>query len=221
MDRKAALPVARDMTLKDLNNVVEVHKNCFSSSVSIFSALNNDILKCYYAQFVKEPESYAAVLEEPVSGRVIGFTIGTRKEGIQKRFLQSYRFRFLWSIFKAFFTGTAMWRALWSRLRKTKSLYLGEYDSVLARAGVPPPKGPEDLNMGIGIHSDFRGGGNATRLIEFYSKRIFETPVVRIRGAILADNIASIKFFERQGWRFKKISDTQFSVWIDRPELIS
>ncbi|MFC1677029.1 GNAT family N-acetyltransferase [Planctomycetota bacterium] len=218
MAEDADLPKARDMTLDDLDGVVKVHRDCFPSSVSIFSALDDSILKAYYAQFVEESESYAAVLEQPGSGLIVGVTFGTRKPGIQGRFLHTHRFEFLLSVLKGLLTSKAMWGSLWSRLRKTNALPLGEYDSELAAKGVPVPQGVEDLNMGIAIHSKFRGGGNAKRLIEYYTARIFEIGATKIRGAILTKNIASMTFFKRHGWKFKEISDTQVSVWIDRPD---
>jgi RimJ/RimL family protein N-acetyltransferase len=94
---------------------------------------------------------------------------------------------------------------------------LGEYSDELAKAGVPVPNGLEDLNMGIALHPNFRGGGNAAKLIQYYQKHIFEKGAARIRGAILQENSASIKFFKKQGWEFKQLPDSNFSVWIDRP----
>jgi hypothetical protein len=81
---------ARDMTLSDLGGVAELHRHCFTSEISIFSALSPALLKNYYGMFITEPESFAAVMEEPVSGRIVGFTFGTGRPGIQKRFLQRY-----------------------------------------------------------------------------------------------------------------------------------
>jgi len=215
------LPKARDMTLDDLDGVVAVHKHCFPSSVSIFSALDDSILKAYYAQFVEEPESYAAVLEQPGSGLIIGVTFGTRKPGIQGRFLRAHWFKFLLSVLKGLSTSRAVWGALWSRLRKSNALLLEEYDSVLAAKGVPPPRGLEDLHMGIAVHSKFRGSGNAKRLIEYYMARVFEAGATRVRGAILTKNIASMIFFKHRGWSFKEILDTQVSVWLDRSDFNS
>lgn len=206
----------RDMRLNDLDGVAELHKHCFSSEISLFSALNSDILKRYYAMFVEEPESYAAVLEEPASGRIVGFAFGTSRVGIRKRFFRSYYFRFFWSVVEGLFTNKAMWKSLWSRLRGKSGLQLGEYDSVLANAGVPPPEGQEDLCMGIGVHKDYRGRGNAARLIDYYVTRVFEKGAVRIRSAVLTDNIASMTFFKHRGWEFRPISDIQVSIWIDR-----
>jgi GNAT superfamily N-acetyltransferase len=208
----------RDMTLSDLDGVAELHKHCFTSEISIFSALSPDVMKRYYAMFVEEPESYAAVLEEPASGRTVGLAFGTTRPGIQKRFLQRYYFRFLWGIIFGLFTNKAVWKSLWSRLRGKTGLHLGEYDSALANAGVPPPQGPGDLCMGLGVHSDYRGGGNAARLIDYYVTRVFEKGAVRTRGAVLTGNIASMTFFKRRGWEFKPVSDSQVSIWIDRPK---
>ena len=217
MAENADIPRARDMIIDDLDGVVEVHRDCFPSSVSLFSALNDGILKAYYAQFVKEPESYAAVLEQPGSGLIVGVTFGTRKPGIQGRFLRANRIKFLLSVLKGLFISKALWSSLWSRLRKTDALTLGEYDSELAAKGVPAPQGLEDLNMGIAIHSKSRGSGNAKRLIDHYTSRVFEMEATRIRGAILTKNIPSMTFFKHRGWKFKEISDTQVSVWVNRP----
>jgi GNAT superfamily N-acetyltransferase len=208
----------RDMALSDLDGIAELHKHCFTSEISIFSALNPGVLKCYYAMFVEEPESYAAVLEEPASGRIVGFAFGTTRPGIRKRFLQRYYFSFLWSIIFGLFTNKAVWKSLRARLRGKTGLHLGEYDSALANAGVPPPQGQEDLCMGIGVHSDYRGGGNPARLIDYYVTRVFEKGAVRTRGAVLTSNIASMIFFKCRGWEFRRISDAQVSIWLDRPK---
>jgi GNAT superfamily N-acetyltransferase len=208
----------RDMTLSDLDGIAELHKHCFTSEVSIFSALSPDVLKLYYGMFVEEPESFAALLEEPISGRIVGFIFGTGTPGIQKRFLQRYYFRFLWGIIFGLFTNKAVWKSLRTRLRGKTGLHLGEYDPALANAGVPPPDGQEDLCMGIGVHSDYRGGGNAARLIDYYVTRVFEKGAVRTRGAVLTSNIASMASFKHRGWEFRRISDTQVSIWIDRPK---
>jgi N-acetylglutamate synthase-like GNAT family acetyltransferase len=70
--------------------------------------------------------------------------------------------------------------------------------------------------MGIAIHPNWRGGGNAKRLLDYYIHKIFQTEAVRIRGAILTSNVASMTFFRRRGWQFKEISPKQVSVWVDK-----
>lgn len=208
----------RDMSLSDLDGIAELHANCFNSEISLFSALSPDVLKCYYALYVEEPESHAAVLEDPVSGRIVGFAFGTTRTGIKRRFLKRYYVKFFWSVFKGLFTSRAVRKSLWSRLWGKSGLSLGGYDSNLAEAGVPAPDGLEDVCMGIGVHSDYRGGGNAAKLLDYYVNRVFEKGAVRVRGGVLISNIASMTFFKRRGWNFKEISDTQVSVWINRPK---
>jgi GNAT superfamily N-acetyltransferase len=118
-------------------------------------------------------------------------------------------------------TGTATWKALWSRLHHKNSLStLGAYDADAAAAGIPAPNGVEDVCMGIAIHPEYRGGGNATKLIEHYVTRVFEKGATRIRGAILKNNIASMTFFKKRGWTFMDVSDNEVSVWINKPGVV-
>jgi GNAT superfamily N-acetyltransferase len=163
--------------------------------------------------YVEEPESHAAVLEDPVSGRIVGLAFGTTRAGIKRRFLKRYYFKFFWSVIKGLFTSRAVWKSLWSRLWGKSGLSLGGYGSKLAKAGVPAPEGLEDVCMGIGVHSDYRGKGAAAKLLDYYVNRVFVKGAVRVRGGVLTSNIASMTFFKRRGWNFKEISDTQVSVW--------
>ena len=219
MHANNTVSVVRDMTIEDLDGVVHVQRDCFPPSLSILSALDDSVIRAYYGQFLKEAGSYAAVLEEPDSGLIIGVTCGTRKPGIKKRFLIAYWPKFLWSIVIGLVTSKQVWKSLLYRAKKQNHLSLGRYDSKLSKQGVPAPRGTEDINVCIAVHSEFRGGGNAKKLIEFYMNRIFDMGVTRIRGAILSGNVASLKFFRRQGWEVKQISDTQCSVWIDGPSI--
>jgi len=161
MTKSGDLPRARDMTLDDLDSVVQLHRLCFPVSISVFSAFSHDIVRRFYAQFVEEAESHAAVLEEPGSGCIVGVTFGTSKPGVPKSdFLNAIVSDFFCSIIKRPFNWYGRMEITLGTFAKRKnSLSLGEYDSVLAEAGVPAPSGLEDLNMGIAVHPDWRGGG--------------------------------------------------------------
>lgn len=210
-------PKVRDMRWEDLDGVVELHRHCFSDSVSIFSLLSQDILKHFYALLVEEPESYAAVLEEPGSKRIVGVAFGTYKPGIQGRFLKRHFFRFCWAILKKLFVSTIVWKTLWIRLKKRNYPSLYNSASIMVDAGVSPPKGPEALFMFIGVHKKWRGGGNAGRLVKYYSDRTFQAGVARIRGAVLYENRACFGMFKRLGWNITEISPEEVCIWIDRP----
>lgn len=221
MKKTEDLPQARNLNSSDLEYIAELHKNCFADSISLFSSLSNDIIKCYYAHVLEEPKSYAAVLEEPISGRIVGLAFGTTRPGFQRRFLRQHFFQFCWSILKGLFISAIVWKLLSRRLRKNTSPSLGEYGSALADAGVPAPKGTEALFILVGVHKQWRGKGNAERLVKYFATQMFEAGAKRIRGAISSDNLASLILHKRLGWKFKKISDTEVSVWIDRPDFSS
>ncbi len=207
----------RDMQIDDLDKVVKLHKHCFSASISIFSALDPKLLKLYYAQIIEEAESHASILDDSSSMEIVGMAYGTMNPGLRKRFLKQNFFAILLNILKGFFTSAAFWRSILTRIRGTNAMSLAQYDTTLAKAGVPAPKGVESLNMFIGVHKDYRGGGNARKLLEHYCDQAFKAGACRVRTAVLCNNTASIRFFNKMEWNINKISEKYISVWIDKP----
>ncbi|MHC4664346.1 MAG: GNAT family N-acetyltransferase [Planctomycetota bacterium] len=210
-------PQPREMTLDDLDGITGVHRKCFPGSISIFTPLDDNILKRYYAQAVVESESFVAVLEEPDSRKIIGLAIGTTKPGFQRRFLRRNFSPFILSIIKAFIVNPIVRKAVWERFKVIKRVLLGRRKTELANLGVPAPKGPEAFLLLIGVREQWRGGGNSERLIEYFTTRMFREGVGRIRGAVSPDNLASLILHKRVGWSVKKIFADEVSVWIDRP----
>jgi ribosomal protein S18 acetylase RimI-like enzyme len=213
----------RDMTLEDVDGVVEVHRHCFPASISIFSVLNRNIVKRYYELFVKEPESFGAVLIEPGTERVGGFAAGTLKPGIHRRFVTRCFFLLCGSILWGLLTSTSVRKVVLAHLKDIHNLFTSKQGKQSAKAEGSPPDGTIGFFMPIAIHPDFRGGGNAVRLATYLTNQFFERGVVRIRGGgITTDNIASRRLFEEKlGWNSKVISDKWVAVWIDQPEEIS
>ncbi|MBA7472911.1 hypothetical protein ES707_08243 [subsurface metagenome] len=218
MANAANSPQPRDMRLSDLDDVAEVHRNCFPVSVSIFSALGNDIIKRFYAQAVEESESIATVLEEPGSGRVVGLAIGTMKSGFQKRFLRRHFLRFSYSIFSAFVVNPALRNALCKRFKHITHRLLEKHNSASNGSSVPPANGPEALYIILGVHSQWRGRGNAGRLVNYLVTRMFEAGAGRILGFIPSNNLPSLKLHKRLGWNIKQISTEEVKAWVDRPD---
>jgi len=213
-------PIVRDMTLDDVDGVVEVHRHCFPASVSIFSVLSRSIVKRYYELFVKEPESLAAVLLEPGTERVGGFAAGTLKPGIQKRFAVRYCLPLCWGVLLGCLTSAAVRKMVFARVRDIPKMFTEKKGNKFAEAEGSPPDGPIGFFMPIAIHPDFRGGGNAVKLAEYLTNKFFERGVARVRGGgITIDNIASRRLFEQKlGWNSKVISNKWVAVWIDRPD---
>ncbi|HEG44173.1 MAG TPA: GNAT family N-acetyltransferase [Phycisphaerales bacterium] len=208
----------RDMTLLDIDGVVDVHRHCFPASISIFSVLKPGIVKRYYELFVSEPESLGAVLVESGTERIAGFTAGTLRPGIKKRFAIRYCIPLCWSILLGCLTSDAVRKVVYDHLKSIPKMFTEKKGDKFAEAEGTPANGPIGFFMPIAIHPDFRGGGNAVKLAEYLTNQFFKRGVVRIRGGgITTDNIASRKLFEeRLGWNSKVVSDKWVAVWIDR-----
>lgn len=206
--------VERDMTIKDIDGVIDVHKNCFPAELSIFSVLNHNVVKLYYSEFV-EPENYGAVTKDTSNGRIAGFAIGTFKPGFHGRFVRKYLFVFCWNIFKGLFTSSTVRKVTFNIFAKAiGKLFTKNADPVNAD-NIPPANGPVGIFMPVAIHSDYRGGGNAARLVNFFAQRMFDKGMVRVRGRIEENNIASLKLFRKLGWSEKRVSKHWYKVWID------
>ncbi len=217
-ESKIALRI-RDMTLEDLDDVAAVHKSCFPAS--IFSELDDELVKCFYRQAVEEPQSYAAVLEDPIIGKVVGFAIGTTKAGYRKRLLLRHPLRFCWSTLKGLFTSPLIWLAVLTRVLQIRKI-LAERPKIFAAglgsSDMSPAKGMEALFMPIAVHADYRGGGNASQLTNCLTEKLLATGATRVIGKVAHDNIASIKLFRRLGWQESNISEQWLIVWIDKED---
>ena len=220
MKEMAQQPRVRDMTLEDVDGVVEVHRHCFPASVSIFSVLNRSIVKRYYALFVKEPESLGSVLAEPGSERIVGFAVGTLKPGIQRRFAVRYCIPLCWSVLLGCLMSAAVRKVVFAHVRDIPKMFTEKKGNKFAEAEGSPPNGPIGFFMPIAIHPDFRGGGNAVKLADYLTNQFFERGVARVRGGIITiENTASRRLFEqRLGWNSKVISNKWIAVWIDRAD---
>ena len=207
--------IERDMTIDDVDGMIEVHKNCFPADRSIFSVLSHDIVRLYYSEFV-EPENYGAVTEDTSSGRIAGFAIGTFKLGFHSRFVKKYLFVFCWNIFKCLFTSPTVRKVTFSLFVKAAGKLFTKNVDPVSTDNIPFANGPVGIFMPVAIHSDYRGGGNAARLTNFFTQRMFDKGMVRVRGRIAEDNIASLKLFRKIGWSEKRVSRHWYKVWIDK-----
>ncbi len=204
------------MTLDDLDGVAELHRQCFATSASFLSGLGHDIVKRSYAQAVEEEETIAVVLEKPETGRIVGLAIGTITLGFTRRFVQRHLFRFSLSLLKGLLADAEVRKEAWGKVRDTRRL-TNRAENALANAGVAAPKGPEAFFLVIGVHAEWRGGGNAERLVEYLTARMWEKGMARVRGSVSASNLASLILYKDLGWSMKRVSDEQVFVWTDRP----
>ena len=206
----------RDMRLEDLNDVASVHKYCFPNS--IFSLLDDSLVKCFYGQAIEEPYSYAVVLEDTGNRRIAGFAIGTMRDGFRKRLIKRHPFVCFFSIIKGLLTNAAIWRAVIKRLLSIKKTLSEKPKVKVVGPDIPPAKGPEAVFMPIAVHTDYRGNRNANRLAEHFTRKLFDAGAARVRGRIASDNVASVILFKSLGWQYRRTCEGWFTTWLDRPE---
>jgi ribosomal protein S18 acetylase RimI-like enzyme len=210
--------IVRDMSEKDLPEVANIHRDCFPSNISMFTALPEHILMNYYRMFISEgSNSSAAVVEMVDTGVIAGYTCGTREPGIRRRFVNRYPLQLATALLWTALRSSEFRQVLLHKKGSENTLFLRGYDELLHTAGVPDPNGREDLNMGIAIHSAYRGGGKASALLDYYCRRVFEmSNAKRVRGAILKVNVASLTLVKRLGWEIRDVTVNQVSNWKDR-----
>lgn len=209
------IPRPRTMTLSDLWAVVEIHKKCFPASLSIFTALGDDTLHLFYRQAVEEDYSVATVLEEPNSGQVIAFAIGTMRPGFRLRLVRHHLIWFCICVARGLFTSSDVRKRMWN--------YVGFLKRPLRRKSRPPSTDPgraprlEGNYMTAAVHPQWRRRGNATRILDYFVNRMFDAGSYRVRARVRTDNLPSLAMHKRLGWHIEKLSEEYVTVWKDRP----
>lgn len=213
--------VVRTMEIGDVDQVVNIHRKCFSDHVSLFSALGPKLAWHLYAQYVEELESVGKVLVDPESGRVAGFAAGTLEPGFHKRFLWSHFFLVCWHVLRGLFTQPSVWK-MTARAVFVKDPFNAYKKNPLRYEGTPPG-GQVGYFMPIAIDPDYRGGGNAVRLASALMEQFYAWGVSRIRGNKIAiENIPSQKLFvERLGWKSFIIQGKCVIVWSERQATVN
>lgn len=206
--------VERDMTIEDIDGVIDVHRNCFPAELSIFSVLSYDVVKLYYSEFV-EHENFGVVSEDKEMGRIAGFAVGTFKPGFHSRFVKKYLSVFCWNIFKGLFTSSTVRKVTFRILKKNILKVFTKKTDIIDSDDISSANGPVGIFMPVAMHPDYRGGGNSEKLTNYFTKRMFDRGMMLLTGKIADDNIASLILFEKLGWKRKKIAGHWYKIWID------
>ncbi|MDH3208560.1 MAG: GNAT family N-acetyltransferase [Gemmatimonadota bacterium] len=204
------------MASRDLDGVATLHRQCFAGSGSFLSVLGHDIVKRSYEYAMADADTVVVVLEDPSSGGVIGWAAATSRLGFTRRFVLSHPVRFGLSLLKGLLTDPEVRSETWEKVRRTRRVTEGA-ESELPGAGRPSADGPEAFFLVIGVHEEWRGGGNAPRLIEYLSERMWERDFARLRGFVSTSNLASLILYKNLGWSMQRGPGDQVFVWTDRP----
>ncbi|HOM61790.1 MAG TPA: GNAT family N-acetyltransferase [Anaerohalosphaeraceae bacterium] len=218
MNMNQSALIIRDMQMEDIEQVVKIHRRCFSERVSLFSALHPRLTWHLYAQYVEELESIGKVLVDPAAGRIAGFAAGTLRAGFQKRFLRSHFFLVCWYILLGLVSRAVVWKLLARAIFGSEPF--NAYRKNPLQFEKTLPAGPVGYFMPIAIDPDYRGGGNSLRLARALMDYFFDLGIVRIRGnKIDIHNIPSYKLFvEKLGWSCFTIENQCYIVWKNRAD---
>lgn len=216
MSEVAVAATPRDMRADEIDRVVELHRACFGDY--FLTALGDGVLHGLYAQAVADPRSFATVLEEDQSGRLIGLAVGTLDPGFHTRLLRRKLPAFAWGIARGLATSPTIRRGLRERLGFAKKLFRAQADRGLADAGIPAAPGPEARFLDVAVHPERRGGRYAENLVTYFAQRVFQSEAARLGGSVRPENLASLILYKRLGWNVKKTAPRRVDVWIDRVE---
>ena len=187
------------MKLTDLCEVIEIHKNCFPSSLSIFTALGDNILKLFYTQAVTEQDNIAIVLEDLGSKHVIAFAIGTMTPGFRQRLVKHNLLYFTWALFCGLLLNHAVRERTQNYMRLLKKKFSSKSCSNSTYLDSTPPVEPEGNYMIVAVHQQARRKGNAKLILHDLVRRIFEAGANRVRARVRTDNLPSINMHKQFG----------------------
>lgn len=218
MEPNPAATVPRDMTLADLPAIVELHKVCFSGY--FLTGLGDGVVRRFYQHAIDDPKSFACVLEVTSTTTLVGLAVGTLDPAFHSQLMRRNLSPFVYSVLRGIITRPEVRKGVAHRLGFVKRLFRAHADRGLADAGIPPPAaGPEARFLDVAVHPNWRGGGHAERLVDFFAARIFAAGAGRLGGSVRPENLASLILYKRLNWNVEKTTPRRVDVWIDRERL--
>lgn len=178
--------MVRPLNVKDLAAVVRIHQNAFPGFFLTF--LGPRFLKEFYTAFLEEINSIALVYQEPKSGRILGFVVGTiLPSGFFKRLLKRRWWAFclasLSAVFRKPTSVPRIFRALFYR-------------------GTPPSGKVRALLSSIAVDPDSGGRGLGKALVESWVEEVRKRGMPGCYLTTDAEGNDTVNhFYERCGWK--------------------
>ncbi|MFP6626599.1 MAG: GNAT family N-acetyltransferase [Deltaproteobacteria bacterium] len=204
----------REMLGEDLTAIVDLHRLCFPDY--FLTGLGRRVLALFYAEAVADPRTVPAVLVDRDAGRVVGFVVGTLNPAFHTHLMRRHFPDFAWGVLRGVFTNQTVRQGVLKRMSYFARIIRPRLDDTLERSGVPPCDLPKARLLDVAVHPKWQGQGNAERLIEYFSNRMFAVGAGRIGATVMPSNLASLILYKRLGWNSKKTSPTRVDVWVDR-----
>ena len=154
------------------------------------------------------------VLEDIESHRITGLVFATFNPNYRRKMVMNHPLLFISRIIWGFLTSSKIRKEVFHRLLPDNNSAKTSNSNLHTQ--LPPCDGPKAYYFLVGLHEDYRGGGHADNLVNYFVKRLFETGASRIWGKIDVTNPASLILHKRTGFKVKKISTRKFIIWLDR-----
>jgi len=214
MSDEANVPRPRLLRRTDAAEVARLHRALFPET--FFAGLGERFLRHFYEQVAEGSKTLCAVLEDPVSGHVVGFALGTMEPGFYARVVRTGPFTTAWALLAGLFRSRAVWKGMVRSLRLVRRLFHAVDVAGALEEGIEPPDGPLVRYTYLAVHPDFRHRGNAQRLVTHFAEQAFRRGAARVAGTIVASNVASQNLHKRLGWNMRTLKDQTCYIWLDR-----
>jgi ribosomal protein S18 acetylase RimI-like enzyme len=216
MLESGGVPRPRQMTLRDVSAVAELHKVCFEGY--FLTGLGDRVLRALYTLAVTDRRTFATVLEDCQTGQLIGLAIGTLNPGFFTQLMRRNFRLFVFALARGVLKEPAVRTGAFRRLGFVKRLLRPVPDHGSTDAGVPEAGGLEASFLDVAVHPDWRGGKHAESLVAYFSDEVFAGGAARLAGSVLPHNLASIILYKRLGWNVRRTGPRRVDVWIDREQ---
>jgi len=214
MNDETNVPRPRLLRRTDAAEVARLHRVVFPDT--FFTGLGERFLRHYYEQVAEGFQTLCAVLEDPASGHLVGFALGTMEPGFYARVVRTGPFTTAWGLVAGLFRSRAVWKGILRSLRSVRRLFHAVDVAGASEAGIEPPDGPLMRYTYLGVHPDFRGRGNAKRLVAYFAEQAFGRGAARVAGTIVGSNRASQNLHKRLGWNMRTFKDQTCYIWLDK-----
>jgi len=203
----------RLLRAEDLQQVVQVHRICFPQD--LYTSLGLAFHRGFYAALLSARQTRTAVLEDSATGMVVGFATGSFNPSLYRDMLKRNLHLAAWGALVGLFTSPVVRGGLKKALRRLGRIVRTEGVIGMDQAGIPPADGPVARLLYIGMLPEYRGGGNAQRLLQYCAEQLFALGAVRVAGIVPGDNLPSLILYKKAGWNVQKTGG-RYYVWADR-----
>ena len=216
MVEQKSSPLIRALTDQDAPGFAHAYMECFPDD--FFTGLGGGFLKHYCRQLANDPLSVTSVLEDPQTGQIIGLAVGSMNLGLYSRVITRGPVTTFISVMVGIFKSSAVRKGVIRAIRSIKRVIRTENVVGTDHEEIPPITGKTARFIVVGVCQNWRGGGNAERLVRHFTDQIFALGADRVTGIVHVTNPASLILWKRLGWHLCRTTPSQYLIYVDKTE---